>query len=84
MFKASARLAWPFWYALIILAVALLENLLQRVSFSGYMYTIVLVCVTWFTDFQLYRKPVFKDTVQPNFLAFLQMQKSPTCSTRLV
>ena len=69
MFKASARLAWPFWYALIILAVALLENLLQRVSFSGYMYTIALVCVTWFTDFQLYRKPVFKDTVQPNFFS---------------
>lgn len=69
MFKAVARLAWPFWYALIILAMALLENLLRRLSWSGFVYTLVLVCVTWFTDFQLYRKPAFKDVVQPNFFS---------------
>lgn len=69
MFKAAARLAWPFWYALIILSMALLENLLRRLSFSGFAYTIALVCITWFTDYKLYRKPSFTDVVQPNFFS---------------
>lgn len=67
MFKASARIAWPFWYALVFLAMVLLENTLKRLSFSGIVYTLVLVTVTWLTDYATYRKPMFTDTVHPNF-----------------
>lgn len=67
MFKASARIAWPFWYALVFLAMVLLENSLKKLSFSGYIYTLVLVLFTWLTDYATYRKPMFSDTVHPNF-----------------
>ena len=67
MFKASARIAWPFWYALVFLAMVLLESTLIGLSFSGIVYTLVLVTVTWLTDYATYRKPMFTDTVHPNF-----------------
>ncbi|MBK8852219.1 MAG: hypothetical protein IPN73_18990 [Saprospiraceae bacterium] len=67
MFKASARIAWPFWYALVFLAMVLLEITLKRLSFSGYVYTLVLVTLTWLTDYATYRKPMFTETVHPNF-----------------
>ncbi|MBK8699545.1 MAG: hypothetical protein IPN29_08380 [Saprospiraceae bacterium] len=69
MFKASARLAWPFWYALVALAMVLVEQLIKRMSFSGYLYTLVLILVTWFLDYSLYRQPMFNNTVQPNFFS---------------
>lgn len=69
MFKAVARLSWPFWYILVFVALVLIEQLLGKVSRSGYLYTIVLVLSLWYVDYAIFRKPGFLDTAHSNLFS---------------
>jgi hypothetical protein len=59
MFKAVGRLGWPLWFALVITAVVLIEQLLKKMALSGYLYTIVLFILFWLMDYMVYYRPVF-------------------------
>ncbi len=69
MFKAVARLSWPFWYVLVFTAIILIEQMLTSFSRSSYLYTIILTLGLWFIDFSIFTKPRFKDTSHSNFFS---------------
>jgi hypothetical protein len=67
MFKAVGRLGWTMWFALVILAVVLIEELLRKLAFSGYLYTIVLFLLLWVIDFKVYYKEMFNGHENDNY-----------------
>ena len=69
MFKASARIAWPIYFAIGISAVIYLDWLLRRISNITIAWAIsVVLALTWLQEIKSYIGRRYVDTFHANFL----------------
>ncbi|MBK9256886.1 MAG: hypothetical protein IPM42_15500 [Saprospiraceae bacterium] len=69
MFKAVARLAWPFYFACTILSVCYLHHINSRQTKSKAFITFILAAAIWCSEIFTYIKPNFENTKHANFFS---------------
>ncbi len=76
MFKAAARLAWPFYFAFTLAGVYFL-NVLMRAIPSKWLGALFLLAVgaVWNAEINQYHAPRFREVFHPNFLSREQEQE---------
>lgn len=69
MFKAVARIAWPFYFALSISAIIYLDGLLKKINFPILSWLLAsILAITWIMEIKSYVGLRYKEIFNANFL----------------